>query len=142
MLISMLGRHSARRVLVRAAVQFFVQELNLERSRYTLNVQNVRGLYRAQQARGGVVQEDTKSITMLLEASMDTEQLIQTIAHEMIHVKQIARGRLTCFIRDGEIENCWLGKKLEMPYHLRPWEVEAFKQEKVLAYRLFSILTP
>lgn len=139
--VTMSGRRSVRRDFIQSAVLFFCQELNLGRSRFNLSVQSVSGLHRVQQARGGVIQTDDKSIVMLLDSKLKTEELVQTIAHEMIHVKQIARGRLTCFIRDGNMENCWLGKKLEMPYHLRPWEVEAFRQEKILAYRLFSILT-
>ena len=139
--VIMTGRRSVRRDFIETAVLFFCQDLKLDRSKFTLAVQSVRGLNRAQQARGGVIQTDNKSIVMLLDSALNTEELVQTIAHEMIHVKQIARGRLTCFIRDGNMENCWLGKKLEMPYHLRPWEVEAFRQEKILAYRLFSILT-
>jgi hypothetical protein len=102
-------------------------------------VRSVRGLTDVQDARGGVLQEG-RQILMFLDSSLSMEQLVQTIAHEMIHVKQIARGRLTCFIEHGELVNRWLGETLEAEYHLRPWEIEAFRKEKELAYSLWSII--
>jgi hypothetical protein len=138
--VVMANRASVRRDFIESCVRFFINQLKLERSTYTLAVRSVAGLGRAQDARGGVVQEGNKQILMFLDSNLRTEELVQTIAHEMIHVKQIARGRLTCFIEHGELVNRWLGETRDLAYHMRPWEIEAFRKEKELAYSLWSII--
>ena len=137
--IVMANRRSARRDLIESCIKFFVKQLKLERSTYSLHVRSLAGLHKVQAARGGVVQEG-KQILMFLDNALRMEELVQTIAHEMIHVKQIACGRLTCFIEHGELVNRWLGEPLVAEYHLRPWEIEAFRKEKELAYSLWSII--
>ena len=62
----------------------------------------------------------------------ESSVLHQTIAHEFIHAKQFASGRLFhdgihCNI-DGELESGWVweGKLyINTPYNERPWEIEA-----------------
>jgi hypothetical protein len=56
--------------------------------------------------------------------------MLKTIAHEMVHVKQYMRGEL-----DGYNET-WKGKSaarwMKKDWSLHPWEREAIKQEKRL----------
>ena len=49
------------------------------------------------------------------------EEILRTLAHEMVHVKQYAKGQL-----DDEGRH-WCGEKLynELQYHEQPWEIEA-----------------
>ena len=54
----------------------------------------------------------------------------------MIHVKQVAKGRLRTELRDDKMVNYWLGKEMDVEYYFRPWEREAWAQERELAYRL------
>lgn len=138
--VVMCGRASIRRDFIESCIRFFANKLKLDRHRIVVVASSVRGLAKNQDAKGGIVQEDRRIVSMFLDSSLKDEMLVQTIAHEMIHVKQIATGRLTCFVKDGEIENVWRGQKIVTDYHLRPWEVEAFRRERELAYSLWSLI--
>ena len=49
------------------------------------------------------------------------EEILRTIAHEMVHVKQYVYGEL------NEEATHWCGTKLarDLAYHEQPWEIEA-----------------
>jgi hypothetical protein len=57
-----------------------------------------------------------------------------TLAHELVHVKQMAKGTL----KDGPNgSNYWAGKKYSKntKYLDRPWEIEAFSKQELLLRR-------
>lgn len=52
----------------------------------------------------------------------NSEEILKTLAHELIHVRQYARCEL------NEEMNIWQGRHInsdEIPYHEQPWEIEA-----------------
>lgn len=53
-----------------------------------------------------------------------------TLAHEMVHFKQYAKGHLR---KDGDIFH-WRGKQYsaDMPYLDMPWEVEAYSKQELM----------
>jgi len=53
-----------------------------------------------------------------------------TLAHEMVHVKQFAKGQFQ--IVDGK--HFWMGKRItkRTKYLDQPWEVEAFSRQEIL----------
>lgn len=57
-----------------------------------------------------------------------------TLAHEMVHVKQMAKGVLK-----GTKNGCtvWAGKRYKKatPYLDRPWEIEAFSRQELILRR-------
>lgn len=65
--------------------------------------------------------------------------VIETIAHEMVHVKQFVKGDMKH--RDWPCNKTslvvlWKNEHIDLdkvPYHELPWEIEAAKLEKVLA---------
>jgi hypothetical protein len=65
-------------------------------------------------------------------ACLKDKNLCELIAHEMVHVKQYARGDIKTY-RFGR--QTWKGKTVleSIPYRKKPWEVEAFSLEKSLA---------
>lgn len=134
-------RKSPRRDFIEATVAFYIKELNLTRSRYLLTVLTEKNMVKNQSMHGGVIQVNDKIIGMVLDSRLSMCQLVQTIAHEMVHVKQFARGRLRSQILNKKMVNVWQGKVYadkDLAYHCRPWELEAFRQERELAYRLWS----
>ena len=65
--------------------------------------------------------------------------MFKVLAHEMVHVKQIAKGQL---LHDGK-KIFWKGKKFypkRMSYYNHPWEIDAWRNEKVLASRVWYML--
>lgn len=136
-------RRSRRRDFIEAAIAFYIQELNLTRSRYFLAVVKDQSVVTEQGINGGVVQSGPGVIGMILDTRLPIQQLVQTIAHEMVHVKQIARGRLQNRVVKNQLVNVWYGKTFaveDLAYHRRPWELEAFRQERELAYRLWEVI--
>jgi hypothetical protein len=62
-------------------------------------------------------------ISFVIEIYRNNEaEMLKTLAHEMVHVLQYARGEL------NEQMTVWRGRKVnsdEMPYEEQPWEIEA-----------------
>jgi hypothetical protein len=61
----------------------------------------------------------------------------ETIAHEMVHIKQLATNQLyevspKKFMWNGKI---WKPEEYEDDYYDRPWEIEAHGREKGLYQR-------
>lgn len=136
-------RRSQRRDFIESAIAFYIQELNLTRSRYFLAVLTDRDVVREHGINGGVIQPAPDVIGMVLDNRLPMRQLVQTIAHEMVHVRQIARGRLQNRVIKNELVNVWRGRvyrSRDLVYHRRPWELEAFRQERELAYRLLEVI--
>ena len=62
------------------------------------------------------------------------KELAITLAHEMVHVKQMAKGQLKSASRGAQI---WMGKRYpaSTPYLDRPWEIEAFSRQELIMRR-------
>jgi hypothetical protein len=62
------------------------------------------------------------------------KELALTLAHEMVHVKQMAKGQLKSASRGAQT---WMGKRYpaSTPYLDRPWEVEAFSRQELIMRR-------
>jgi hypothetical protein len=62
------------------------------------------------------------------------KELAITLAHEMVHVKQMAKGQLKSASRGAQT---WMGKRYpaSTPYLDRPWEVEAFSRQELIMRR-------
>jgi hypothetical protein len=60
-------------------------------------------------------------------------ELGSTLAHEMVHVKQFAKGQL----QSENGKNYWMGKQItrRVKYLDQPWEVEAFQRQEILFRR-------
>lgn len=72
------------------------------------------------------------------------ERIYQDLAHEMVHVKQYARGELYNILAlDSDklsfsqiwMNRVWIPTSDEHPYFDAPWEVEAYGKEVGLYYR-------
>ena len=64
------------------------------------------------------------TILMEVDIKQDRDELINTLAHEMVHVKQYITGELS------EDLDVWKGKKInsdDIDYDDQPWEIEADK---------------
>lgn len=61
-------------------------------------------------------------------------ELATCLAHEMVHVKQMAKGQLKSASRGAQT---WMGKRYpaKTPYLDRPWEVEAFSRQELIMRR-------
>lgn len=107
------------------AIKFFASNLFTPQKRRHLYL-NIK--YRKKLDYLGIVTvEDYNVLGMPNEFTIEVlksneEEMLKTLAHELCHVLQYARGDL------NETMSMWRGRKVnsdEIPYHEQPWEVEA-----------------
>ena len=133
--IKVISRSKVRKITIDLTTQFLRKELKLERSKFALTIYTMPGLRKREGYNGVVAQIGDKEIAMAVDSRLDEGELIQCIAHEMVHVKQIAKGQLQL---DTKQRQLWLGQRCNKEYHERPWEQEAFARERLLAARALN----
>lgn len=76
-------------------------------------------------------------ILVVLKPNRNFNELGVTLAHELVHVKQMASGRL----RQGRSGFVWNGRRWprRTPYLNQPWEVQAFSQQEILFRRAIEM---
>jgi len=83
-----------------------------------------------------------KDFLIELNANLDVHSMLDTLAHEMIHVKQLATKQLQYryWKSDNQLHARWEGQEVgtvgSIPYAERPWEVEARNNQR-LYYKSF-----
>ena len=132
-------RSKGTRALVESVISFFEQDLKLTKSKWSLDVYTRRGLADNDGCRGSVTRVGPKHLIMMLDSKLDVERLVLTIAHEMVHVKQFARGQIKEIPGRTQVRY-WMGKKVRKSYYEQPWELEAFSKERILANKIFKII--
>ena len=71
-------------------------------------------------------EENNRTFQLEIDKTQSLRGLLETIAHEMVHVKQYARGELSAD------KHVWMGKTYdpeEINYWDLPWEIEAHGRE-------------
>jgi len=121
---------------VAISAKLYELELGLKNSKYTVEIQFKKGLAKRRGTKGCVSTLGSKYLIMLLDANLKNNALLETLAHEMVHVKQYARGQF----KIEKNKTIWLGKPLKLKYYQRPWELEAMSKERVLASKLYNIV--
>lgn len=80
---------------------------------------------------GDIFQEDNDEFTIRLDSSLDNQELVATILHEMVHLWQYASKRMSQ-INIGVVRFDKQVYDLKLPYDQRPWEIEAYIIEQTL----------
>ena len=113
-------------------VAYWAQKKLLPRLRkleITIKIQNLKGIY------ADVLHADDRNMEMRLQRGLSFYDIVSTVCHEMVHVKQYVKGELGDFHQ-------WKSRKIsdKTNYHDLPWEKEAFKLEERLAIECFKEL--
>ena len=127
-----------------SATKFISKELMSFKKLSTLKIKiNVRRTTLGKNTLGQVTHDDKvfaqKEFVIELNSNQCDSEMISTIAHELIHVQQSVSKRLVYrfWSSDGKVHVSWekkeLGEASQIPYKERPWEVEAFSKEEILA---------
>ena len=80
-------------------------------------------------------QNKPRSFTIEINKNQSKLEILNAVAHEMVHVKQYVYGEL------NEQMSSWLGQKIdcdEIDYFEQPWEVEAYNLEAFLTVMYLS----
>lgn len=73
-----------------------------------------------------------REFELLIRSTMSDEDIFLTLAHEMVHVKQMLRGEHAERFRPV-YKTFWFGEDhTETPYKKQPWEIEAYELQETL----------
>lgn len=113
-----------------AFAQSYIEQLNLNKSAGKLFILQDE----SPDALGRAIDTGFGEYIIFLSPKMNLPTLLQTLAHEMVHIKQYAKGHLK--IKNLGVK--WCGKMYKYSdnhaYSARPWELEAMRKEVVLYY--------
>lgn len=131
---------SSRQTLIESAVVFFADYLISKRCCKTLEID----IHITNSTADGFCEYNDsninpRSFTIELDKNLTGSELIKTIAHEMVHVKQYVKGELKERYKP-RYHHLWYNKKVTVNdnnYNDVPWEVEARNFE----IKLFNIYT-
>jgi hypothetical protein len=132
-------RNGNRKDMIEGCLRVFIRELKLEKSKTQLFVFSKKDFEKEQGCAGMVYPYAEGLITMDLDSRMSVEKLIEVVAHEMVHVKQIAKGQLKYVGK----KMFWKGQRVypkKMSYYDHPWEIEAWKMQRYLETRVWGLL--
>lgn len=110
-----------------------LKQLNLQNCRKGLLIR----IYDECEDNAGITLDLTQATgcyLIVIKPGRSLEQIGLTLAHEMVHVKQMAKGQLRT-VKTGA--NTWAGKRYskDTNYLDRPWEVEAFSRQELILRR-------
>ena len=127
MLLNIKGSNKATRTLVNQAAWWYAEKLMGKRlmNALEININLDRTLAKKYNMEGSAIWEDEgrrpREFTIELDATMSIRNILITLAHEMVHVKQWAKGEK---MHMDEVE-----------YWDYPWEIEAFGRQLGLFVR-------
>lgn len=147
MLITVTGFNKSKTAEIEEAVEFFARQLLHGKTvnNLTIDIEKTRRL----DVQGECIDEDgtrnPRWFTINIRDAKDDDDVIKTLAHEMVHVKQYAKNELAKEIRVSKgggfrMATRWQGKpwspkSKEDPYWDCPWEIEAYGREVGLYHK-------
>ena len=126
--LNITGGRKKQRQVVEDVVKWSIKKLNLHRIRtlnLTFSIKSLKSLY------GQLEQlDDTRrEFSVVLDKNVDTKDLIRTVIHEMVHIKQYIRKEMDSEIVGSRMR--WKSKTYpyDIKYDDMPWEKEANRLE-------------
>lgn len=131
-----------RKELIVSLANFFAKRLNIHKSNYKVVIVTDPTL-KADGNNGVCARTGAREITVGLYSRLGFGKLLYTLAHEMVHVKQMVRGhyKQTPMKYGKGVYHYWLGKRVNKEYIQRPWEIEAMSRESLLVEALNTHLS-
>ena len=121
------GGTKRQRELVESIAQYCVKKLMPRKRNLDVNIH----LSNIDDALGYCHEEFAGSYAIEIDKRQSMRRLLETVAHEIVHVKQYAR-------REINGKDCWYGKYInttKTEYWDLPWEIEAHGREVGLFIR-------
>jgi hypothetical protein len=138
--LQVITRSKSRKELIEGATKFYAKQLNISESNYKVVIYTDPDL-KSQQVNGIAMRTGAKCIHVALYNRLSMANLLCTLAHEMVHVKQFIRGHYKLApAKNGKFKKLWLGKQVVAVYSKQPWEIEAYKKQDVLMQQLIDTL--
>lgn len=127
-------RSKRTKTLFNAIVPRMIKELKLTRSRKALLIRVCSKDLGGQE--GATIPLDPIDSYVVLIKPKNLKDMGITLAHEMIHVKQLAKGKL----KQVDGVTYWNGKRYRKNHRYleMPWEIEAFSKQELLFRRTLT----
>lgn len=123
-------RKSTKKNAINALMLWLLKDLKLEKNKGFIQIilTDTKQL--------GEVSEIAKGYyVMVIQSKLTLNQTLQTICHEMVHVKQYVKGQLTNCPETGDFIWCGMPFSRQTDYYCQPWEIQAFSKEVLLFRR-------
>jgi hypothetical protein len=133
--VAVYGSTKEKREIVEKAVAWCIRELmpRMQTLEVFVHLKDLKG-----KAYGYCMEQDTnREFEIEVDKKLSLYDLVSTVCHEMVHVKQYARRELR---QDKHGNTLWKksGSFNTTAYEDCPWEKEAFRLEGELALRCFQ----
>ncbi len=116
---------------VRSASEFFIDHLITPKLSDRLDIKIV--LKKISEADGLCIKQDKYKYLIELNKNLNFENLLITLAHEIVHVKQYVTMELKVWNILGKDVDVWRGRRFRnLNYDDQPWEMEATDLEVYL----------
>lgn len=82
----------------------------------------------------------SRDFEISIDRSLCRREMLLALAHEMVHLKQYAKGELKDYVKPARMIG-WMGEKFleeELDYWEQPWEIEAYGREKGLYFKFMN----
>ena len=143
MLLNITGSNKKNRKLVKHAAQWYAERLMGKRlmNSLVININLRRNLITKEGCEGTAVWEDDycdrpKEFTIELDLTYSIRDVLITLAHEMVHIKQWARGEMYEYTKSPMVRFHTTKFELDdINYWDYPWEIEAFGKQLGLFVR-------
>ena len=126
------SRNKVTKQFIERIVPSMIEQLGLVRSRKSLFIKVTKDV--EEEGNDGMTAylRNFDTIVVMIKPS-SPEKLGVTLAHEMVHVKQIAKGTL----KTVKGVSYWKGKRYgkRTKYLDQPWEIEAFSKQELIFRR-------
>ena len=121
---------------VEALLPSMITQLGLERCRKALLIRVYDECEGDNQGLTLYLSQFTGAYLVVIKPHRNLYHIGLTLAHELVHVKQFAKGTL----KQGKHGHTWAGKKYskKTPYLDQPWEIEAFSRQELILRRAFE----
>ena len=145
MLIHVTGSNKENRKLVEYATWFYAEKLMGKRlmSGLKININLKKNMIDKTDCEGTAIWEDDgprpREFTINLDSGVKIRNLLISLAHEMVHVKQWAKDEMYEYMKPNMVR--FKGEKIhmkEVDYFDYPWEIEAYGRQLGLFIRFLE----
>jgi hypothetical protein len=138
MLVTVSGANEKVTDLTESLIHYCANKLKIKDS-VIIDVEFSKTLYKEDGILGEVDFDDSnhrpKEFTITVDSTGSKRKIMETIAHEMVHVKQYSKGELIDMSRSGQTKWQNVPVNKQTNYWDQPWEIEAHGKELGLFIR-------
>lgn len=134
-IVEAVGSRKKLREELTDACLFFVDKLMPRVSKLYIEIELSRSLSKKEGKMGDCIWNDQnhrpRDFTIRLDSTWTKDEIIETLAHEMVHVKQFVRGELVDLAREFQTVK-WKGERMSWYTDPEPWEEEPEAKSRLL----------